>query len=727
MARILIISNRLPVTVSKNKNKINFTPSVGGLATGISSFHQNHDCLWIGWSGIARDKMDKNDKKEIITQLKKLKNYPVFLSQSQIEAYYDGFCNKTIWSLFHSFTQYTIYDNILWDEYKKVNKVFCHTILDVVKPDDIIWIHDYQLMLLPQLLRQRMPNLTIGFFLHIPFPSQEIYRQLPWRREILEGILGADLIGFHTYDYVRNFLDSELRLLGNENNMGYMNYQNRMLKVDTFPMGIDYDRFSMAIKNKNTQKEVEKIREQIGGRKIILSIDRMDYTKGIIERLKAYEIFLQENPEYLEKVILIMLAVPSRTRVEQYQNLKQQVDELIGKINGKYGTIGWSPIWYMFRSLPFPELSALYHIADIALITPLKDGMNLVAKEFIASKDNARGVLILSEMAGAANELGEALIVNPNNKLQISWALKYALNMPEKRQIKRNRIMQKRLKNYNVKKWADDFRETLMQVKNRQEIFSTKRLSPKKRLKIIKDYKKSKNRLFLLDYDGTLVPIAYKFKRTSPGKDILNTIKQLILDKKNQVVIVSGRGKETLEKWFKDIHIGLIAEHGAWLKKNKGLWETVEPLKKEWKEQIKPLLKLYVDRTPGSFIEEKEYSLVWHYIRTDPTFGRIRALELKDALLHLISNLNLEVLHGGKVIEIKPMGINKGLTAYRWISQKDWDFILAIGDDWSDEDTFATLPDSAYSIKVGMGPSQSKYNINSSTEVRALLKELSKK
>jgi len=354
--------------------------------------------------------------------------------------------------------------------------------------------------------------------------------------------------------------------------------------------------------------------------------------------------------------------------------------------------------------------------------------MNLVAKEFIATKSNGKGVLILSEMAGAANELSEALIVNPNDKQQISQALKYALNMPDKEQRRRNRLMQRRLENYNVKKWADDFKESLLQVKRMQEEFSAKRLSPKKRLKIIKDYKKSKDRLFLLDYDGTLVPATYKFKKINPSKEILNIIQKLIQDKKNQVVIVSGREKDTLEKWFTDINIGLIAEHGAWLRKRVGQWETtIEPLKKEWKDQIRPLLELYVDRTPGSFIEEKEYSLVWYYIKTDPTFGRIRALELRDSLLHLTSNLNLEVLHGEKVIEIKPTGINKGLTAYNWISQKDWDFIMAIGDDWSDEDTFTTLPNSAYSIKVGTGPSQSKYNIDSFIEVRALLKELASK
>lgn len=727
MSKILIVSNRLPVTAKKSKEKIKFIPSGGGLATGMSSFSEIYKSQWVGWPGVARDKMDEKDRQEIITQLKELDNYPVFLSQAQIKGYYDGFCNKTIWPLFHSFPQYTFYKNSLWDEYKRVNRIFYQAILDIVQPDDIIWIHDYQLMLLPKLLRKKMPGLTIGFFLHIPFPPQEIYRLLPWCREILEGILGADLIGFHTYDYVRNFLDSILRLFGYESNLGYVRYQSRILKADTFPMGIDYERFSSAVQNSDTKKEIKKIREEIGEKKIILSIDRMDYTKGIIERLESYEVFLQENPEYLEKVILIMVAVPSRIKVKQYQQLKQQVDKLIGKINGKYATVTWSPIRYLFRSIPFSKLIALYHIADVGLVIPIKDGMNLVAKEFIATKTNHKGVLILSEMAGAANELGEALIVNPNNKQQISWALKYALNMPDKEQRRRNRLMQRRLENYNVKKWADDFKESLLQVKSIQEEFSAKRLSPKKRLKIIKDYKKSKNRLFLLDYDGTLVSTTHKFKKINPSKETLNVIQKLIQDEKNQVVIVSGREKDTLERWFTDINIGLIAEHGAWLRKSIGQWETIKPLKIEWKEEIKPLLELYVDRTPGSFIEEKEYSLIWYYINTAPAFGRLRALELRDSLLHLTSNLNLEVLHGEKTIEIKNMGINKGIAAYHWISQKDWDFIMAIGDDWSDENTFDALPDFAYSIRVGSEPSLSKYNIDSSTEVKALLKELASK
>ncbi len=727
MSRIVVVSNRLPVTVKKEKDKLSYQQSVGGLATGMSSFQKDYECLWVGWPGLAREQINGDEKEDLIKKMDQMGNYPVFLSQSHIEDYYNGYCNKTIWPLFHCFNQFTIYQNHLWEAYRHVNQIFCQTILDIVQPDDTIWIHDYHLMLLPNMLRKRRPDLTIGFFLHIPFPPTEIFRLLPWRREILEGLMGSDLIGFHTYDYVRNFLDTILRLRGYENSLGNVNYQNRMIKVDSFPMGIDFNRFYNSSEQKQTKLEIQKMRNNITQKKIIISVDRLDYTKGILERLEAFSTFLEDNPEYWEKVTMVLVAVPSRTGVLQYQQLKHHIDEMIGSINGKFGKLGWSPISYLYRSLPFHELTALYYIADVALITPIKDGMNLIAKEYIATKKDEKGVLILSEMAGAGNEMGEALIVNPNNRTQISWALKYALNMDEKEQKKRNISMQKRLKEYDVKKWAEDFKETLIKVKNAQKNLSARYLSPKNRLKIIKKYKISNHRLFLIDYDGTLIPEHFRFKQNSPSKDVLNTINLINRDQKNKVVIVSGREKHFLEKWFKNIRVDFIAEHGAWLRKDSTKWQTIEPLRKEWKSQIKPILELYTNRTPGSFVQEKEYSLVWHYFKTDPTFGRTRAMELMDSLTYLTSNLNLEVYHGEKVIEIKPTGINKGATAYQWISEKDWDFILAIGDDWSDEVTFSYLPNSAYSIKVGQGISESKYNIHSSTEVRALLKELARK
>ncbi|NLL61514.1 MAG: bifunctional alpha,alpha-trehalose-phosphate synthase (UDP-forming)/trehalose-phosphatase [Candidatus Atribacteria bacterium] len=726
MPRIIIISNRLPVTAEKGKSKLIYHPSVGGLATGMSPLQKEYECLWVGWPGIAREQLNAKEKESLVKELKKTGNYPVFLSQAHIEGYYNGFCNKTIWSLFHCFTQFSVYENQLWETYQQVNQIFCQTILDIIKSDDIVWVHDYHLMLLPHLLRKRVPDLTIGFFLHIPFPPSEIFRLLPWRRELLEGLLGADLIGFHTYDYVQNFLDSLLRVCGYENSLNFINYQNRIVKVDSFPLGIDFDRFNNSSELAETKQEIKKIKEKVGKYKTIVSVDRLDYSKGILERLRAYYAFLEDNPEYWEKVIMILLAVPSRTGVPQYQQLKQQIDGLVGSINGKFGKIGWSPIWYLYRSMSFPELTALYYASDIALVTPLKDGMNLIAKEYIATKKDNLGVLILSEMAGAANEMSEALLVNPNNRTQISWAIKYALNMPEEEQQKRIFYLQKRLKHYDVKKWADDFKEHMIKIKNEQQSLAEKYLSPKNRLKIIKDYQKSNQRLFLINYDGTLIPYHLKFKESGPSQKVFSIIKSLSQDVKNSVIILSGREKEILDRWFSNLQVDLIAEHGAWLKKNPNNWKTIKPLAGDWKDEIKPILELHTNRTPGSFIQEKEFSLVWYYINAEPSFGRTRAMELMNSIAHLISNLGLEAIHGDKVIEIKSAGINKGITAYQWVTEKKWDFIMAIGDDWSDEYTFSYLPTSAYSIKVGPGISKAKYNTRSSIEVLALLKELAK-
>jgi trehalose 6-phosphate synthase/phosphatase len=679
----------------------------------------------VGWAGMAAEDIFKGEHEKIRKKLASKNCYPIFLSQNSIEDYYQGFCNKTIWPLFSYFPQYTFYEEKFWKSYKDVNEIFCDAVIQVLKEDDIIWIHDYQLMLLPSLLRKKLPDATIGFFLHIPFPSSELFRLLPWREEIIEGLLGADLIGFHTFDYVRHFLNSIRFLLGYESTFGQVNIGNRIVKADIFPMGIDYDRFASSAKNSKVRKESNKIRKKIGNRKIILSIDRLDYTKGISQRLDSFDDFLTENPEFKEQVTLILVASPSRMDVDQYRAMKKEIDELVGRINGKHGTMGWVPVWYINRYLSHESVMALYNIADVALVTPLRDGMNLISKEFIATKSNGEGVLILSGMAGSAKELGEAMIVNPNNIKAISGAIKDALRISKEEQIEKNTIMQKRLQRYNIERWAKDFIEGLYAIKKTQYELTSKRLTSKHIRKISNDYCKSENRLFLLDYDGTLVSFTGKPTKIKPDKELSNLLNKITSDPKNEVVIVSGRDKDTLERGFKNLNVNLIAEHGVWIKYKKSPWKLIEPLKDDWKEEIRPLLELYVDRTPGSLIEEKDYSLVWHYRKADPELALVRERELKDNLLHLTSNLNIGVLEGSKVIEVKNVNVDKGQAASRFISKKEWDFILAIGDDQTDEDIFTSLPESACSIKVRFSPSQAKYTIESPEDVRYLLKELS--
>jgi trehalose 6-phosphate synthase/phosphatase len=722
MQRLLIVSNRLPLTIQEKKGDLHLEPSVGGLATGLRSWYKSSPSIWIGWAGIGRKKIRK--EKDIMEKLLSENCHPVPLSQPDVEAYYQGICNRTIWPLFHYFPLYAEYSEDFWQAYERVNAAFANVVAGIAKPNDIIWVHDYHLMLLPKLLRERLPKATIGFFLHIPFPSFEIFRLLPWRNQILEGLLGADLVGFHTYDYTGHFLDSVHRLLGYEVTMGQITAADRVVKADAFSMGINYEQFSSVTQDLQAQAERKRFRRKLGDCQVILSVDRLDYTKGIPQRLEAFSMFLDRNPKFLRKVILVLLVVPSRTRVEHYIQLKKQLDGLVGEINGKYGTIGWMPVWYLYRSLPFHPLAALYSLADVALVTPLRDGMNLVAKEYTATKADGKGVLILSETAGAAQELGEAIIINANNQEEIAQALAKALEMPEQEQIERNRIMQKRLRRYDVVQWANEFMDKLLYTKKLQQEMDKKTLSYEMQRKLASDFQESDKALLLLDYDGTLVPFSPKPVDAMPGDNLLRLLEKFTMNPGNEVVLISGRDKDTLESWFGGLDVGLVAEHGVWIKEKGGEWETIETLTNEWKEEVHPILDSWVNRTPGSFIEEKEFSLVWHYRKANPRLGELRARELINNLSNITANLNLQVLEGSKVVELKNTDINKGRAASKWILKDKWDFILALGDDWTDEDTFKALPSTAWSIKVGFGASAARFSLSSPSEATSLLRKM---
>lgn len=724
MGRLFVVANRLPFSISKKTGEFSFRPSPGGLATGLSSLPDSLERFWIGWPGITSEKLTANDKEQIKEKLAAANCHPIYLSRKQLDSYYLGFCNKTIWPLFHYFPERTVYEIRYWKSYKQVNHHFCEEVLKVVQPGDYVWVHDYQLMLLPQLLRQKLSDIEIGYFLHIPWPSFELFRLLPWREEILNGLLGADLIGFHTYDYVRHFLSSVCRLVGLEHAMGELMVDNRVTKVDAFPMGINYQKYSQAMSKNAVKKEAEKIRQRVPAHKMILSVDRLDYTKGIVQRLEAFDLFLSQNPEYKGKVTLIMVAVPSRSGVEDYRILRNNLERLVGRVNGEHGTIGYMPVWYLYRFLPFNRLSALYNVADVCLVTPLRDGMNLIAKEFVASKSDGKGVLIVSEMTGAASELGEALIVNANDKASIVAAIKESLQMLEDEQIERNRGMQERLRRYDVCRWSSDFLNALTEIKKTQEEVSVRKLSQAVRQKLINDYTRGRKRLLLLDYDGTLVGFQGKPARAGPDEEIASLLRVLSNNSNNCVVVISGRDKENLEKWLGSLNVGLVAEHGAWVKQMDSDWQCMEPLNDDWKNSIRPILEVFSDRTPGSSVEEKDFSLVWHYRRASRELAHVREHELRDAITNMTANLDVGTFEGSKILEIRKLGVNKGRAAEFWLAKDEWDFIMAAGDDYTDEEMFAVLSDETYSIKVGMGVSKARYNVDSVREVRSLLREL---
>ncbi|MFO7868356.1 MAG: bifunctional alpha,alpha-trehalose-phosphate synthase (UDP-forming)/trehalose-phosphatase [Bacteroidales bacterium] len=704
----------------------------GGLATGLKSYHKRNNSVWIGWAGMITD--DTKKQKNVIKKLETEQCKPIFLSEELVSNYYDGFSNATLWPLFHYFTQFTVFDEKYWEGYTQVNRLFADAIIKEADKDDTVWIQDYQLLLVPQMIKEKRPDLHIGFFLHIPFPSYEVFRILPWRDEIITGMLGADLIGFHTYDYARHFISSVRRLKGCEVEFNKIRHTNRRVFVDVFPMGIDFQMFHDKAYDTQTKPIQERSKEhrdldkyllETADRKLMLSIDRLDYTKGIPNRLRAFKAFLELHPEYLEKVSLILLTVPSRTDVEEYQNLKKEVEVLVGSINGQYGTMQWSPIIYFYRSVPFDHLIELYTSSDVALLTPLRDGMNLVAKEYLATQINHKGVLILSEMAGASKELGEAISVNPNNINDVVHAIYQALTTPEETQIEANISMRNRLKRYDIFAWANDFMNTLNKTRARLSEYQIKKMTPTVSQNLVHKIHKSKKQVIFLDYDGTLKGFFEDPLDAKPDKPLYNILDGLQQLPNTEVVLISGRSQETFNAWFGEKNYNLIAEHGAWQRDRGSEWIAKEVGSLEWKESIRHVLESYVDRTPGSLIEEKEFSLVWHYRRADIELGVLRALELKEDISSLIVNHNLEILEGSKVIEIKTIGINKGAAAHDFLSHHpDSDCIIAIGDDWTDEFLFRNLPKEAYTIKVGTSNTVARYYIDTYKDVRNFLQKI---
>lgn len=724
MSKYIIVSNRLPVKIEKLNNQWNFSPTSGGLATGLKTVHENGKSLWIGWAGISAEEIEENDYKVLSKELNHQNYKPISLSENEIDEFYLGLSNKCIWPLFHYFKQYVEFDETQWASYVEVNQKFADAILEEIEAGDKVWIHDYQLLLVPEMVKSVRKDVTIGFFLHIPFPSFEIFRIFPKRDELLNGMLGADLIGFHTYDYQRHFISSVKRHLHLQVNYNIVKQAEREIIIDTFPMGIDFEKFeNTAIKHQakkeedfsSFRKELEHHKATNEG-KIILSIDRLDYSKGIVNRIKSFEHFLEHYPEYQEKVRLVMVCVPSRTNVSHYKKLKRDTDEIIGRVNGKFATVNWTPIWYYYRSFDFDDLIDFYCLSDIAMVTPLRDGMNLVAKEYLATRVDNKGVLILSELAGASKELHQSLTVNPFDIRGLSASIHEAINMPEEEQQERNVELRERIRRYNVTFWSDNFLERLSAIDINNQHHKSVRITPQITKDIVEQYTTAKKRLLLLDYDGTLVKFHKMRNKALPTKTVEHLIHELGENASNHLVIISGRPMSFLEKVVSNKKITLVAEHGHFVKlAHSNAWIDKHPTSNDWMSHILPVLQQFTDNTPGTLIEKKKNSLVWHYRKTDPELGVNKAEELKTVLSSMISN-EISIMEGNKIIEVIPAGINKGIAAFDIFSSADYDFVLVAGDDVTDEDMFEKLPEDIHSIKIGHKQTAAKYTVGSSDQ-----------
>lgn len=725
MARVIIASNRLPVSVKKIDGELVFSQSTGGVATGLASYANNPANRWIGWPGIASDELSGAERHAVSRELAKHNCVPIFLTRKQIDDFYNGYSNSILWPLLHNLPVHgKSKREQWWQGYKKVNKLYSEAILKESRKNSLIWVHDYQLVLVPELLRNAQPAANIGFFLHIPFPRPKVFTKLPEAKRLVRGMLGAQLIGLHTSGYANNFLDtSEALDLGTAGN-GQVVVGDRTVRVTDFPMGIDYQKYAQSGKSAAVRSAVLKYKLRYRGQKIIVAVDRLDPSKGLVERLEAYREFLQHNRKLRGKVVLSMVAAPSRTDIAVYKKLAQKLEQLVQEINSEFGTRHWQPIDYMHESLPFEEVSALLQIADVAFIAPIRDGMNLVAKEYIASR-RKNGVLILSETAGAAQELSDALLVNPARPASVVEALEKSLNMPKRELKKRFRSMQQQLTANTVHHWASNFMNSLQQPVPRTagQMLRTPSLSETRSTRLAKQYRVATQRLLLLDYDGTLLPYIENYSRAEPAKPLLKLLDKLAADSKNEIVLISGRSQDDLERWFGDSTINLIAEHGAVSKSVGHNWHQNVHSSRRWKRLTLPILQSYTDVTPKASIEEKEHSVVWHY-RQSPAFAAQKNLRiLLSALRPIAREFGLELFQGNKILEIKDPTINKGVAVARWLKHEH-DFVLVIGDDFTDEDMFAAVPPSAVSIKVGRGRTIANYRLTNSEKVIKFLQLL---
>jgi len=463
--RLLLISNRLPITIKRSDDgQYTFSMSSGGLVTGLSGLSKTTSFQWYGWPGLEVPESEAGPMRQQLRE--KYNAIPVFVDDELADRHYNGFANSILWPLFHYHPGEITFDEAAWAAYRDVNKLFADTVIKDIQDGDLVWVHDYHLMLLPNLLRKMIgdtkKNVRIGFFLHTPFPSSEIYRILPVREELLIGVLSCDLIGFHTYDYARHFLSSCSRILGTATTPNGVDWRGRFVTVGAFPIGIDPDKFVEGLKKPSVQNRIETLKRKFEGVKLIVGVDRLDYIKGVPQKLHALEVFLTEHPEWIGKIVLVQVAVPSRQDVEEYQNLRAVVNELVGRINGKFGTIEFMPIHFLHQSVTFDELTALYAVSDVCLVSSTRDGMNLVSYEYIATQRDRHGVMILSEFTGAAQSLNGSIIVNPWNTEELANAIHEAVTMsPEQREANFKKLERYVFK-YTSAWWGQSFVSELL-------------------------------------------------------------------------------------------------------------------------------------------------------------------------------------------------------------------------------------------------------------------------
>lgn len=720
--RIIIVSNRLPLNVDAAGKA---SKSAGGLVSAVEGGAGEFEIAWVGWSGAASDRADNAAASAEWRAAEREHNYhSVALTAKEIDAYYYGLSNASLWPLLHYMQTYARFQEDWFDEYEIVNQKFCDKVLEIAAADDIVWVHDYHLMLLPRLLKEARPELKIGFFLHTPFPSYEVFRSHPRRVELVNGLLGANLIGFHTFGYLRHFRSSVLRLLGLESEVDTISHAGRVSRVGVFPIGINWPKFQETLKQKAFAAHLKRYEKLLSGKKMVLSVERLDYTKGIPQKLKAIEYFLRDHPEMRNNTVFVIIAIPTRETVNEYLSLNRDVDLQVGRINGRYSSMENIPIHFINHSVAFDELCALYSLADAALVTPLMDGMNLVAKEYVACQQNKNGVLILSEFAGAARELFNAAMVNPYDIDAVARAIYAALEeMDAEHKRAKMTPMRERVIQHDAVYWARNF---IKELEATEEMVARRAHARKLDAAAVAAIRQTPGKVGLFfDYDGTLCEIVDHPLSATMTDELYELLTKLTSDPRYALHIVSGRDMNFLQEQFKGLPLTLIAEHGyAWAPCGEETRLLNPGVVTNWKRRVVEIFRLYESSTPGSFIEEKRSAVVWHYRKSDPEFGKWKAGELLGELLEVISNLPVEVHHGKKIVEVHSQQVNKGVAVERLSANGAFEKIVCAGDDQTDETMFQLENPAVTSVKIGKESTRADYYVDSPAEFRELLTNL---
>ncbi len=722
MSKTLInVSNRLPITVADDR----ITKSSGGLVAALEGLPEGeYKTKWIGWPGAAFPEEGRRD--EIAQKLADEHGcLPVFLTQEEVAAFYEGFSNSSIWPLLHYLPNYLRYEPAWWEHYQNVNRTFADKVLETVREGDLVWVHDYQLMLVPAMLRAAAPNLRIGFFLHTPFPAYEIFRCHPRRRELVAGMLGANRIGFHAFGYLRHFCSTVQRLLGIETELTHIPSKGHDSALGVYPIGINAPKFEQTLDSKEFHQRREEFRLAHEGKRLVVSVERMDYTKGILHRLEAIDSFLAGSDK-VDGIRFVFVSVPSREGIEEYQHLVEEVESRVGQLNGKYATLLNSPIHFIHGSIPFTDLCALYSLADVAMVTPLIDGMNLVAKEFVACQRENTGILILSEFAGAAEELFDAVLVNPYDTVSVAGTLTETLTMPTEERRSRILPMRERVMHYDARHWARSFIDDLMSgpISDARRVETDIREA---REQVGQALSAGRQIALFLDYDGTLREIELEPRVATPNAGIETLLHRLTQRPNLDVTVISGRSQEDMEAFFGGHRFRLIAEHGASLREpGKKEWVRLDhDINYAWKEELLVILRLYEQATPGSTIEEKRSSIVWHYRKAAQEFGAWKANQLTEELSALTANHPIKVRHGKKMVEVTAPENNKGAAVIRVLEQNDnYELAFCAGDDVTDESMFELNKPRLLTIKVGAGPTRARFRVPDPAAFRQFLESL---